>query len=330
MKIPLYFRFIFRKLFFLFLAIHFSLLFGFFCLDSFAIHSLPGYKKMILHFFSLTFLKSDLFLPLSFLLAAIHTIQSLKQHNEFIALQVSGISKFRLSLPYFTLSLFLALFSYGNVEFGIPQAHIWEGSSKIKSLPFEVHHLADQSRVLYQRDLSDLYWVRSNKEIWHCKKVSMESGILVGHFVDHLKRNSSGQFEKGDSFLELPLPFILDTPQLFSSSAKTSPFSKIFQTLIDQPLSSDRAQFLTAFLYKLVHPWFPFLFMTAILAFLLPSRTVSPYFPFLIGIFLTLLFYAMMKTFIILGAHYFLSPWVTLFFIPLGMQGIFTYKLCKN
>lgn len=340
MRVPLYFRFIFRKLFALFLLIHFSVMGAYFCLDLLTFSSFPTSSKLFFHFLSLVLSKSDFFITFSFLLAAIHTLQSLKQHGELTALQVSGISKIGLILPFFTLTLFLALFSFWNIEFGIQTARGWKAKSSHKKKtthisPIEVKYLSDHSRLIYQEDGSkifDLYWIISDKEIWHCKEVFQENNQLVGHFVDILKQNSLSRFEKSDSFLSYNLPFQLDDCTERFILPEKSPLSKVYGTLTNESLmiSADRAKFLTAFIYKIIYPWFPLIFMTAILAFLLPSRAKTSYFSFLIGIFCYLLFYSMMKTFMILGENYLISPWITVFLVPIGMQGALTYKLCKN
>ncbi len=340
MRIPLYFQYIFRKLLSLFLIIHFSVMAAYFCLELLTFSSLPSNSKLLFHFLSLSLSKSDFFITFSFLLTAIHTLQSLKQHGELTALQVSGISKFRLSLPFFTLTLFLALFSCWNTEYGVSTALKWKLKSSHRKKaahvsPFEVKYLPDQSRLIYQEDGSkifDLYWIISDKEIWHCKEVIQDNTHLVGHFVDILKQNPLGRFEKSDSFLNYNLPFLFDDCAERFILPEKSPLSKVYVYLTNESLmiSVDRAKFLTAFIYKLIHPWFPLIFMTAILAFLLPSKSKNSYFSFLIGIFCYLLFYSMMKTFTILGENYLISPWITVFLVPIGIQGALTYKLCKN
>ena len=313
----------------------------YFCLELLTFSSLPNTSHLFFHFLSLTLSKSDLFITLSFLLASIHTLQTLKQHGELTAFQANGISKARLTLPFFTLTLILAIFSYWNIEYGISKSASWKIKSthkKKKSLntsPFAIKHLPDQTRIIYQQDGSqifDLYWIISEKEIWHCKKLSFETDHLVGHLVDKLTKNPLGRFEKNGSFPVYNLPFLISDESETLILPEKSSLSRDFKSITNESLmaASDRAKFLTAFIYKLIYPWFPLLFLTATLTLLLPYRTKTTYFSFLIGIFCYLLFYSIMKTFMILGENYFISPWITVFFIPIGLQGIFTYKLCKN
>lgn len=340
MTLPIYFRFIFQKLFTLFFIIHLSLVSGYFCLELLMHSSLARSEQLFFHFLNLSLLRSDLLITLSFLLAAIHTLQTLKQHGELVALQVSGISKKALTLPFFTVALLLALFSYWNIEWGIPKTLSWTKHAQTrkkapKELPFKVEHLQNQNRIIYQKEGShifDLYWISSEKEIWHCKEVLFENDHFVGYFVDQLKKNALGRFEKANSFPTYRLPFSIQETYKKNISSENASLTKIIHTLSNESLlvSSDRAKFLTSLLYKLVYPWFPLLFMTGILAFLFSSKQRSSYLAFITGIFFYLLFYSMMKTFIILGENYVVSPWITLIFIPLGIQSFFSYKLCKK
>jgi lipopolysaccharide export LptBFGC system permease protein LptF len=340
LKIPLYFQFIFKKLFILFLIIYTSLLSTFFCLELLTFSSLPSIEKLFYFFLSLALSKADLLLTLSLLLASIQTIQSLRQHGELTALETNGISKARLSLPFFTLSLLLTVFSYWNIEFGVTHATDWKIKSvhskrNTKSTPLESRHLPDQTRVIYQQNntqIFDLYWILSSKEILHCKTLSFEGDHYVGHFVDRIKQNVLGRFEKSESYLKMDLPFLLNDIKERIVPPQKMPLSNIYSALENKSLmlSFDQAKFITALLYKLIHPWFPLLFITGLLAYLFSAQRKTSYFSFLIGILFYLFFYSMMKTFILLSENYFISPWITIFLFPIGIQGIFTYKLCKN
>lgn len=336
----IYFRFIFSKLFLLFIFVFFSLNAGYFCLELLTFSSLPKINRLFLHFLSLVFFKADFFINLSFLLATIHTLLSLKQHGELIALQTAGISKLRLSSPFFTLGVILLLFSYWNAEVGITKAVSWKIQSNRKKQtlqkePIVVKTLENGQKIIYQTDHSaifDLFWIVSKQEIIHCKTVSENNGLLTGRFVDKLEINPLGRFEKADSFESLTLPFVLaDAKQRFIPPEKCS-LSTVYSILTTESLSisTDYAKYLSSFVYKLIHPWFPFVFATALLAFIISSSRKSTYLFYAGGIFAFLLFYSMMKTFMILGENYLVSPWLTVFLIPILFQGGFTYKLCKK
>ncbi len=340
MRIPLYFSLIFRKLFLLFILIHTSLLCSYFFLEFITLSSTPNISKLFLHFLSLSLSKSDFFITFSFLLAAIQTIQSLKSHGELTALQANGISTLRISLPFLLTATLLATFSYWNYEVGIPNAHIWKihALHKRKSTeapPFLIKQLPDHTKIIYQeydKEIHDLYWIISQNEIWHCKNIVRSENQYVGHFVDKLSKNPLGRFEKSESFPSYSLPFSLDNNIEPLSAPEKSPLSRIFSLLRDDSLiiSQDRAKFITCLLYKIINPWFPLFALLGILAFLLPGKIQNTYFSFLIGIFCYLLFYSMMKTFTILGESYFISPWLTMLLIPIGIGTTFTYRLCKK
>ncbi len=338
--IPLYFKFILTKLFILFIFIFLSLNAGYFCLELLTVSSLPEIKKLFLHFLSLVLSKADFFLNLSFLLATIQTLLSLKQHGELIGLQTAGISKASLSSPFFLLALIIMLFSYWNTEFGTSKALAWKikSSHKRKAVerdPIFVKNLENGQKIIYQTDginIFDLYWIVSKNELIHCKTVTEKNHVLTGHFVDKLELNPFGRFEKSDSFIFLPLPFLIqDAKERFIPPEKCS-LSTVYSILTTDSLtiSTDKAKYLSSFVYKITHPWFPILFATILLVFIIPATRKNSYVTFAIGIFCFLLFYSIMKTFIILGENYLISPWFTVFLVPIGIQGGFTYLLCKK
>lgn len=336
----IYFKFIFKRLLLLFSCIFLFLTSSYFCLELLTFSSFPPVKRLFFHFLSLILFKADFFINLSFLLATTYTLQTLKQQGELIALQTAGISKFRLSAPFYTLAAILLLFSYWNTEAGIAKAVSWKIQStrknkRFKKEPIVVKTLENGQKIIYQIENSavfDLYWIISEKEIIHCKSVSETNHLLTGHFADKLEMNPLGRFEKANSFQSLPLPFVLDDlKERFVPPEKCS-LSTIYSILTTESLtlSTDYAKYLSSFVYKLIHPWFPFIFATGLLAFIIPSQRKTTYLSFVIGIFSFLLFYSIIKTFMILSENYLVSPWLSVFLIPIAIQGGFTYRLCKK
>ena len=64
----------------------------------------------------------DLFLTLTFLLAAMRVLIDLTSHREIVALQMAGISKKGLIAPFFFFAGFLSLVCYLNTQWFAPDA----------------------------------------------------------------------------------------------------------------------------------------------------------------------------------------------------------------
>ena len=215
MIFPLYLRYISKKLFLTFTCTHSAVLLCFFSLEFLTLSEIPAKEKLLMHFLSLSLTKADLLLPLSFILSSLILIENFKHSNEWAAFETSGISRKKLFLPFFALALILSIFSFWNVEFGVQKSAQWKMKSskirKLKSLPpFEIRHLVDQSKILFQQNESgvfDLFWIKNHKEIIHAKTVKYENYKWRGEYVDILKQNPLGRFEKTESFEKLSFPF---------------------------------------------------------------------------------------------------------------------------
>jgi lipopolysaccharide export LptBFGC system permease protein LptF len=160
----------------------------------------------------------DLFLPLAFLLSMYRVLFLLSGHLELVALQMAGISRKRLLQPFFFFAAFLSIVGYLNHEYFTNQAtaaavkfKISHSKSKKKRAGrvehFQTMILDDQSELVYQsndlekKELFDVFWIRSDKDIWHMKTLSFAATPPTGHFVDHLVRENK-LLEKQESFRE--------------------------------------------------------------------------------------------------------------------------------
>lgn len=155
----------------------------------------------------------DLFLTLTFLLATMRVLFDLNAHREIVALQMAGISKFKLLSPFFVFASCLSLICYLNTQWFIPEAQEFTGTfktahkskrNKVKETRIFTVSLKDESELIYHRfdktnrELFDVFWVRTPNDIWHMKTLKIDT--LQGQFVNHLTRNLSRQLEKTESY----------------------------------------------------------------------------------------------------------------------------------
>lgn len=220
----------------------------------------------------------ELFFTLTFLLASMRTLFDLNTHQEIVALQMAGLSKKTLLIPFFLFATLISLVCYANSEWlaptslnytsGFKKAHKDKKKAKEKVRVSSIY-LKDGSELVYQNfdskknELFDVFWVRNPNDIWHMKTLEIES--LEGSFVHHFRRNSLKQLEKTETF----------TCRIFSDLPwdeqailhKFIPFeNRPISTLICQASShcAERRSVFSHLYYKLFAPLMPFLVLIAI------------------------------------------------------------------
>lgn len=310
------FRFIFQKLFLSFCAIY-SLIFSSFLFFDWLVQRETVWIPTLL---DLALVKLELICPLSMLLALVHTLTTLKTHHEILALQSFGVTKKALSAPFFTFCLLFIPISYLNTSLFIPLAKPYLMQEKVDSIDlpstFLVKQLEDGATIAYQTkngEIFDLYWIPSTSNIWHAKTITFEGDVVVGHFVDCIIKDGKGCMKKIDSYDSYIFPVALTNPGDHSVSRL-----------------ADHRYFYTLSCYNIANALLPTLFTTAFLSFFLCySRTVRPYFSYFIALVAFLLFFSLLKTFIILGNNYVIAPVFSLILLPLTLEVFFLCRLYK-
>ncbi|HSX10239.1 MAG TPA: LptF/LptG family permease [Chlamydiales bacterium] len=237
------------------------------------------FAEVSLYYFRTLAVLLDLFLTLTFLLATMRVLFDLNGHREIVALQMAGLSKKKLLVPFFVFAAFLSSLCYINSQWFSPDAqdvadafmiaHRPQKKSKADKIHVYSISLEDDSELVYQsfdkakKELFDVYWIRNPNDIWHMKNLRVDP--LQGQFVNHLTRNSKKQLEKSESFT------LRDFPELpwneEATLQKFVPFeNRPIATLCSQAIidSAERRSILTHLSYKLLVPLMPFLVLFAI------------------------------------------------------------------
>lgn len=223
----------------------------------------------------------EILLPFALLIGTIRTLTALNKHNELVALMSSGVSLKKLLLPFVYVGIAGTLLIYINSEFFLPSAlnklkHIDESRTKQKakySNIMSAQHiaLADGSRLLFQHHDSiknaffDVYWIRNIDDIYRIKQLfpSFENdseSIPKGYFVDHITRNSNGQFAVSESFHEKIFPEIkFNKVTLFETimSPEELSLTQLWEKLPQkkEEMHEKESQILSLFYRKLLIPW---------------------------------------------------------------------------
>lgn len=222
----------------------------------------------------------DFFFPLTLLFTILKVLLDLNSHNELVALQIAGLSQKKLLIPFFIFAAFLGCISYANHEWIAPSAQeaadtfqLAHTKKKKKASKTHVYSasLQNQSELVYQEflektdELFDVYWIKSNKDIWHIKFLKIDpsgENIPIGRFADHLQRTKGHKLEKTESHLTYSFPeIVLDNNVTLQTFI---PFeNRSLSTLCRQALKPtvERRSIICHLHYKLATPLIPFLIL---------------------------------------------------------------------
>jgi lipopolysaccharide export system permease protein len=210
-QISLTFAFVLTAFFCLYALIDYSLHMQEFVLDK------KIQIKQILVYYSLQFIKrQDIMIPLALLISSLKTLFSLNTKGELVALQSSGIAKRTLLKPLFLFAFLCASFSFLSNERLLPTSlnaldkfqheHLRHSKRNQRQEPIHVLTLSDRSKIIYHQEdptthlYHNVFWIKSPQEIWHMQTLSSNLNYPTGSYIDILKRNEKGNFEKTHSF----------------------------------------------------------------------------------------------------------------------------------
>ena len=278
--------------------------------------------------------RSDLLIPLALLVSTLKVLFAMNQRGELIALQSSGVPTKKILRPFFYVGLLCALFNLFSSEFLLPSSlnyldkfrenHFKHNRRGNRKDPVHILPLKDKSKILYQTEdkdkklYVDVFWVQSADEIWRMQTLSNDPSNPVGHFVDHLKRNSDGNFEKVESFAEYRFGKFRWQPDLIGKGyipLENRKISELFRMLLQRTKTTayEYPQVLTHFLFKLTIPLLSILVITACAPFCIRhGRNLPIFYTYAIALFGFIAFFAFMDAAVILGENLVLSPYLAI------------------
>lgn len=306
-------------------------------------YSSVHWYNIVYYYINHFILRLVLFLPLSFMLAIIKVLCDMNIHNEISTLQMAGISSKRILLPIFSIALMLSVFTYINFEVFSPKANAYIGNFKNMHLKKKVKKdanihsiiLDDNTKLAYyskieKHKLLDVYWIKSNSDIWHIKYLDYSKKPIIGHFVDHLTKIDNS-FEKTSSYKEFQFHDLnISNAELniipieYYSLSKLIKENKFFS-------KTKRAQLLSNLHYKLSMPLLPFIIVLAVAPYCLKySRNLSVFFIIFLSIFAFFIFYTLIDSMLILCENQVFHPaiimWSIFFFLFIIFGKMFIKK----
>lgn len=291
------------------------------------------WEVTVLYYFWEFIKRVDVLLPFALLIATVRTLCNLNIHNELVALLSGGVGLKTLLRPFVAVGLFCTVLMYLNNQFLLPTAlrdlkHIDTNRSREKHKNQNraaAQHVAlsDSTTLIFHNYDSandyffDAYWIRSLDDIYRIKYLypnTTTTGIPSGRFVEHLQRKASGELVRLDSAFEKDFANMLFNKETLFETI-TPPNEQSITALWEklpqhkEELSEKESQTVTAFLYKLVMPWF------CLLAILGPApsclrctRQLPIFFIFACSIFSLVAFYLIVDASVVLGERNVITP----------------------
>lgn len=351
-------RYVFReilKVFFLFLGCFFFL----YSLIDYSLHMqdfIVDKRIQISHlanYYFFQFVKrADLLIPLALLISTLKVLFSMNTRGELIALLSSGVAARKVLRPFFYLGLLCAFFNLASSEFLLPSSlnfldqfrekHFKHSHRGQRKEPVHVLPLKDKSKIIYQTEdkekklFLDVFWVRSVDEIWRMQSLSTDPENPVGNYVDHLKRDSQGNFEKAESFEHYRFAKFKWQPDPTGKGSiplENRKISDLMKMLVQKTKTTayEYPQVLTHFLFKMAMPFLSLLVIIAGAPLCLRhSRNLPIFFTYAIALFGFIAFFALMDAAVILGETLVISPYIAVLLPFFACWSIFGIKYRKT
>ena len=325
------------KVFFLFLGCFFFL----YALIDYSMHMqdfIVDKRIQVSHlvvYYSFHFVKrADLLVPLALLIATLKVLFTLNVRGELIALESSGLPRKKILRPFFCIGAICALFNVLSSEFFLPSSlnfldkfrkdHFRHYSRGHRKEPVHTIQLKDRSKIIYQiadqekKTFQDVFWVRSSDEIWRMQSLSIDPENPVGFYVDHLKRNAQGHFEKVESFDQYRFAkfrWQSDPTGKGYTPLENRRLSELLHMLIQKTKTTayEYPQDLTHFLFKMTMPFLSLLVVAAAAPLCLRhSRNLPIFLTYAVALFCFVAFCALMDAAVIIGENLVVSPYLAI------------------
>lgn len=331
------------KVFFLFLCCFFFL----YALIDYSLHMQDfivdkqiRFAHVATYYFFQFIKRADLLLPLALLIATLKVLFAMNIRGEQVALESCGLPRKKILRPFFLVGLLCTLFNLASTEFLLPSSlnhleqfhkkHFRHSRHGKRKEPVHVLPLKDRSKIIYQTEdkekklYRDVFWVRSVDEIWRMNSLTTDTESPIGFYVDKLKRNHQGNFEKKESF---------DKYRFEKFQWEADPTGKGFIPLENRKASEllhmlthknkttayEYPQVLTHLLFKIAIPLLSLLVITAGAPFCLRhSRNLPVFITYAIALFGFIAFFLMMDAAIIMGENQVMSPFIAIL-VPIAI-----------
>jgi len=269
--------------------------------------------------------------PLAILLATLHTLGNLNKNREIVALKASGVSLFKIVLPFFLIGLLLSFAEFIINDYLVPQARF--ASTMIREREIEkkgdfsrgvMRHVTlrgTKNRIFYvgsynilENSLKDITIIQ------HDKDKNLESKIIAGSarwtgnrwLFYNVATYRPGNAQSSPSTRATALLDIEERPEDFFGHKDQSLFlnRRDLRNYIRRRFESgeDPLKELIDFHSKLAFPFINFIIVLIGIPFALSSPRQNPAIGFSVAVGLSLLYYGVNAVSITLGKQGWLTP----------------------
>ncbi|MFT4552548.1 MAG: lipopolysaccharide export system permease protein [Chlamydiales bacterium] len=292
--------------------------------------------------------RAEILITFALILSTIKVLCSLSLNNELVALLTSGVTAKELLRPFLLIATVCMCFLYLNFEFLTPGALSTLEEFKNSRLSEKIEskskekiqqlNLSDDSTIIYQKydpnlqAFFDIYWIRSQDQIFRMRYLFPHIEQPVGRFVDHLIRNTEGKLVLFESFEETTFTDMRFDPELLRAALSPPEQQSLSQLWRHLPLgkkhlTDKEAQVLTAFSYKTAIPWVCLLAVIAPAPFCMVfTRNLRIFLIYSIGIFTFVAFFTIMDAATVLAENQVASP-LSIIWSPMLLFGSIVYWL---
>ncbi len=289
-------------------------------------------------------------LPITLLLGLLYTLTHLARYHEITAMRGAGISLWRLSMPYFAVSLLLSLASFAINELWVPDSS--DAADEIMN-----RHVAEKSGGPGRKKVRDLGFTNSrDARIWQITLYDSETGEMIRPQVLWAQLDGSRMWLKADRAVFtndvwafsnaalfriaaetnsspmpvlqtnwLTMPQFLETPELIRSEIRISnqlligrakkadiPITEIlnYERLHPNPSRADRNWLHTKFHGRLASPWTCMVVVLIALPFGAASGRRNVFVGVASSIVICFAYFVLQQLGLALGTGGFIVPWL--------------------
>jgi lipopolysaccharide export LptBFGC system permease protein LptF len=310
-------------------------------------HAQISFSLILKYYINLLIIQLNLLLSFTFMLAMIKILSDMNIHHELTALRMAAISAKMLSRPFAIVAIIFTVTSYLNFQYlysnalnfkdNFKEQFLKKTTYKKKLLP-NVIYLEDNTRLVYQKnniskkELFDVYYIKSNSDIWHAKYLHINKSNAVGKYVDHLIRKNDF-FEKDKSYLTYNFKDIkLDKNAfLFIPLENRSIFTLFKQSFSKTICLKEKNELLSYLNYKLAIPLTPILIIISLFPALITfSKNISIFYICAFAILGFVVFHTLMDSALILAENSTISPFIIIWLPIILTLFIFGKKYLKT
>lgn len=293
--------------------------------------------------------RSDILLPLAFMLSSMKLLLGWNHRRELVAFQAGGLSWKKLVKPLVVIALALSMTNLLIAEFALPKAlrsidrlhdtYMKHSRRQQRSEPIHVLQLEDHSKLIYKfydslKDcFVDVIWMKSPNELWRMKSLNANPQLPIGYFVDHLEK-TEGYFEKTGSFEQINLEGLKWEKQMTRrgfvpyENRSVSELVRLYKQDVSHYASDE---ILSQLLFKISMPFLSLLIILAVAPLCVRYTRQVPFFLyFAIAIFAYIAFVAFMDASIILGENGTVSPFYAVLLPLLVPLAFFWLRFSKK